>query len=74
MDISFLNTIGEKLSEVGKFLFETIPGVAILIGAFLLITLLIAVVLEVRTKNKFKNHPIEEDEDEASQDEEDSND
>lgn len=73
MDISFLNTIGDKLSEAGKFLFESIPGIAILVGATLLITFLIAVILEVRTKNKFKNHPIEEDK-EAAEDKVDSDD
>ena len=72
MDLSFLNTIGDKLNEVGKFLFETFPGIAILVGGCLLLTLIIAVILEVKTRDKFKNHEI--DEDEASPDEEDDSD
>ena len=78
MDLSFLNTLGDKLNEVGKFLFETFPGIAILIGGCLLVTLIIAVILEFKTRDKFKNHEIEEEEenseDEAPQNKEDTDD
>ena len=73
MDPSIINTIGDKLSEIGKFLFETIPGIAVLVGSCLIITFLIAVILEFRTKNKFQNHELDEDES-PTKDEEDSDD
>ena len=66
MDTSFLNTFTETANEIGHFLFETFAGIAILVGGCLLITLIIAVLLEFKTRNKYKNHEIEDSEVEAN--------
>lgn len=55
MDIAFLNNIIVKLNELGSFLFNTYTGIAILVALSLVLSLLIAFVLEKRSKNKFFN-------------------
>lgn len=51
------------LAETYHFLFETMPGIAVLIGAGLVISVLVCVVLEVRTRKRFPNRAaLEEDE------------
>ena len=65
MDTSFINTIGEKANEFGAFLFGCFEGIAILIGGVLLLSLIIAVCLEFRTRKKFKDHGEKPTEDEA---------
>ena len=51
------------LAETYHFLFETVPGIAVLVGAGLVISVLVCVVLEVKTRKRFRNHEApEEDE------------
>lgn len=61
MDFTFLNNFTEVANNVGKWLFESIPGVAVLVAGCLLVTLVLAVILEFKTKNKFKNHEVKEE-------------
>ena len=65
MDLSFLEKITEFLNQSGKFLFETYPGIAILIGSCLLITLIVAVILEFKTRKLFKDQSTEAGEKDA---------
>ncbi len=39
------------------FLFETVPGIAVLIGGGLVISVLVSVVLEFKTRHRFRNRP-----------------
>jgi len=39
------------------FLFETVPGIAVLIGGGLVISVLVSVVLEFKTRRRFRNRP-----------------
>lgn len=61
------------LAETYHFLFETMPGIAVLIGAGLVISVLVCVVLEVRTRKRFPNcaAPEEDEWSILSDDEED---
>lgn len=43
-------------SELYHFLFETVPGIAVLIGAGLVISVLLCVVLEFKTRRRFRHH------------------
>ncbi len=43
------------------FFFQTYAGLAALVGIFLVATLLVSVVLERRTRKRFKNHEKTED-------------
>ena len=61
------------INEVYHFLFETMPGIGCLVGAVLIISIIVSVVLEWRTKRMFKSQETdgrdewldeEEDEDE----------
>lgn len=61
--MEILNEISNSLSEVGKFLFESYTGIIVLIVSCLLITLLISILLEFKTRKQFVDHPIEESED-----------
>lgn len=66
MDTSFLNTLSDKANEVGAFLFGSFEGIAILIGSVLLLSLVIAVILEFRTRKKYKDYGPKDSEDEAA--------
>ncbi|MDO5329077.1 MAG: hypothetical protein Q4E88_03120 [Coriobacteriia bacterium] len=48
-------SIFDKINEVVKTVFETPVGVIILFVAFLLISLIVAAILEKRTKKQFKD-------------------
>lgn len=61
MDLSFIDTLLNELDQICNFLFETYTGIGILVLATLLLTFVIAAILEIKTKNKYKNHPVEED-------------
>ena len=50
-------------------MFSTYEGIAILICVAIFTTLIIAVLLESKTKKQFKDHPIEEDDDYQDEDE-----
>lgn len=43
------------------FLFETFPGIGVLIGAGLVISVIVSVLLEIKTRKTFKNHEKTED-------------
>lgn len=51
-------------SELYSFIFESYAGMGILIGAGLVISLIVSVIFEFRTRKMYKNHeaPTEEDE------------
>lgn len=49
------------IGEIYHFLFETMPGIGVLIGAGIVISLIVCVVLERKTRRQFKNHEKTED-------------
>jgi len=57
--------------QIYHFLFETYAGVACLVGVVLIITFVLAVLLERRTRKVYKDRPKEEDEWLDANDEED---
>lgn len=62
------------IGQIYHFLFETYAGIGCLVGIFLLVTLLLAFLLERRTRRIYKDRPLEEDfselEDDEDEDEE----
>lgn len=44
------------IMEIYHFLFETMPGIGVLIGAGIVLSLLVCIVLERKTRKQFKNH------------------
>lgn len=51
------------VSDLYHFLFETFPGIGILIGAGIVLSLIACVIFEVKTRKLYRNHePEEQDE------------
>lgn len=44
------------INELYHFLFETMPGMGILVGAGIVLSILACIVLERKTRKQFKNH------------------
>ncbi len=63
-------------NEIYHFLFETYAGIGVLVGAGIVISLIVSVILEFRTRKRYRNHDLPPDEDEWSifDDDEDDND
>lgn len=51
------------IGQIYHFLFETYAGIGCLVGAFLLITLLLAFLLERRTRRIYVDRPAIDDDD-----------
>lgn len=49
------------LGEIYHFLFETIPGIGVLIGLGLVLSIIASVIMERRTRKRFSNHEATED-------------
>lgn len=49
------------LGEIYHFLFETYYGLGVLVGAGLLISIIVSIIMERRTRKQFKNHEKEGD-------------
>lgn len=50
------------LGELYHFLFETIPGIGVLIGVGLVLSIIASAIMERRTRKRFMNHePTEDD-------------
>lgn len=49
-------------NEIYHFLFETYAGIGVLVGAGLILSVIICVILEFRTRKLYKNHEPAEDE------------
>ena len=49
------------IGQIYHFLFETYAGIGCLVGFFLIVTLLLAFLLERRTRRIFKDRPLEDD-------------
>ena len=54
------------IGEIYHFLFETIPGIGILVGAGIVISLICCVIFELRTRKRYRNHEMPPEEDEWS--------
>lgn len=52
------------ITELYHFLFETIPGIGVLVGVGIVISLLLCVIFEARTRKLYRNHAEEDDVDE----------
>lgn len=50
------------IGEIINFLFNTMPGVGILIGVGFVVCLIASAILERKTRKQFKNHEKSEDE------------
>lgn len=53
-------------NEIYHLLFETYAGIGILVGAGLVISIIVSIIFEFRTRKLYRNHEIPEDEDEWS--------
>ena len=49
------------IEELYHFLFETMPGIGILVGGGLVISIIVCFILERKTRKQFKNHEKTED-------------
>ena len=49
------------INELYHFLFETMPGMGILVGAGIVLSILACIILERKTRMQFKNHAKTED-------------
>lgn len=50
-----------NFDELYHFLFETFPGIGCLVGIGLILSLIVCVILERRTRKTFKNREPDED-------------
>ena len=46
-------------SDIYHFLFETYGGIGVLVGAGLLLSIIVSIILEIRTKRMFKDHELD---------------
>lgn len=53
-------------NEIYHLLFETYAGIGILVGAGLVISIIVSIIFEIRTRKLYRNHEIPEEEDEWS--------
>lgn len=44
-------------AELYHFLFETMPGIAVLVGGVLVLSIVVCAVLELRTRRLFRHRP-----------------
>ena len=51
-----------NFEELYHFLFETMPGIGILVGGGLVISIIVCLILERKTRKQYKNHEKTEDE------------
>lgn len=49
------------ITEIYHFLFETYGGIGVMVGAGILISLLLSVLFEVKTRRLYRNHEVDED-------------
>ena len=58
--------------EFYHFLFETMPGMVVLVGGVLVISIIISIIWEIHTRRMYQNHEPEEDDwfDDGSDEEE----
>ncbi len=54
------------INELYHFLFETIPGIGILVGAGIVISLICCVIFELRTRKRYRDRGTSENMDEWS--------
>lgn len=50
-----------NFEELYHFLFETMPGIGVLVGGGLLVSIIVCIILERKTRKQFKNHEKTED-------------
>lgn len=51
-------------SEIYHLLFETYAGIGILVGAGIVISLVVCVLLEIKTRKVYRNHELDPEQDE----------
>lgn len=49
------------INQVYHFLFETMPGIGVLVGAGIIISVIVCLILERKTRKRYKNHAKTED-------------
>ena len=62
-----------NIEELYHFLFETMPGMGILVGAGIVLSILACIILERKTRKQFKNHAKTEDDWSLFDDDEEEN-
>lgn len=50
--------------QIYHFLFETIPGIGVLVGIGLVVSIILCFIFELRTRKRFRNHAEEDEVDE----------
>ena len=50
-----------NIEELYHFLFETMPGIGVLVGAGIIISIIVCLILERKTRKRYKNHAKTED-------------
>lgn len=53
-------------NEIYHLLFETYAGIGILVGAGLVLSIIVCIIFEFRTRKLYRNHEIPDEEDEWS--------
>lgn len=51
-------------NEIYRLLFETYLGIGILVGAGIVISLIVCILLEIKTRKVYRNHELDPEEDE----------
>ncbi|WP_241156012.1 MULTISPECIES: DUF6724 family protein [unclassified Adlercreutzia] len=62
------------IGEIYHFLFETIPGIGVMVGAGLIISIICCFIFEIKTRKRFRNYEAEQDDEWAFLDDENEND
>lgn len=53
-------------NEIIHFLFETYAGIGVMVGAGIVLSLVLCVIFEIRTRKRYRNHDLPPEEDEWS--------
>lgn len=53
-------------NEIYHMLFETYAGIGILVGAGLVLSIIVCIIFEFRTRKLYRNHEIQDEDDEWS--------
>lgn len=51
------------IGQIYHFLFETIPGIGVLVGAGLVISIICCFIFELKTRKRFRNHEVDPEDD-----------
>lgn len=55
-----------NINELYHLLFETYAGIGIMVGGGILISIIVCVIFEIRTRKLYRNHEVTDEDDEWS--------